>query len=184
MSNGQWFVLDLNPYPWKVPPFSAGRKGNALFVRAGRDDGLHTFKEAAREQIARQDPRMIEGPVELRMWFWRNVPVTIKANGRKSTGQHADTTNLQKATEDALQGLTFANDTDVEYVASHRVSQGPDVPGLVVVYVRPAPVRTWSETAPTELPAVVAQQVRDIIKRHFEGPTIPDADPNFYNPMG
>lgn len=133
----QWFVFDVNPYPWKVPPFSAGRKGNKIFPIAGRDTGLHSYKEAIREQLAQIPHWKIEGPVDLKMWFYRNVPAYTTQAGRTARKHDADTTNLQKAAEDALQGYLFDNDKDVVQVESFRVEQSPDATGLLVVMARP-----------------------------------------------
>jgi len=129
----QWFVLDVNPYPWKVPPISVGRKGGKVFPTVGRDEGLFVYKESIKSALSREETHLIEGPVALYMWFWRNMP---KVSGR--TRRHtADTTNIQKSTEDALQGILFGNDAEVASVHSVRVAEGPDVPPMVVLCVSP-----------------------------------------------
>lgn len=133
----QWVVLDVNPYPWKVPPFSPARRGKALFVQAGRDQGLHDYKEAIREQLGAFYPWRIEGPVKLSLWFWREIQTYTTEKQREQRKHEADTTNLQKSTEDAFQGFFFDNDTDVVLVRSHRVEQAPGVRGMVVACVEP-----------------------------------------------
>ena len=53
------------------------------------------------------------------------------------TGNYADSTNLQKSTEDALQGLLYGNDRETRYVSSEIVDQGPDVHPCIVVHLEP-----------------------------------------------
>lgn len=133
----QWFVIPVNPYPWKVPPFTPARKGTKIFVKAGRDEGLHSYKQAVKEYIEKQPHEMIDGPVELEMWFYRNIPEYTTPQGRRARKHEADTTNLQKSTEDALQGILYANDKDVVKVSSLRVEQSPTANSLIVVRVKP-----------------------------------------------
>ena len=168
MSNQQWFVLSVNPYPWKVPPMSAGRKGKALFVRAGRDEGLHTYKEAVKEQVELMSPRMIEGAVKLRLWFWRNIPEYTTPQGRRARKHEADTTNLQKATEDALQGLLYANDKDVKDIHSILVEQSADTSSLLVICAEP-----FAEME--DLPLEVVSMINDTLG--FLGPQQDTFDP-------
>lgn len=131
--NPQWFVLDVNPYPWKVPPISVGRKGGKVFPQVGRDEGLFVYKESVKGALAREETHLIEGPVALYMWFWRNM-AKVAGKSRRHT---ADTTNIQKSTEDALQGILFPNDSEVKSVFSTVVAEGPEVPPMVVVCVSP-----------------------------------------------
>lgn len=133
----QWFVLPLNPYPWKVPPMSAARKGNKLFVRAGRDEGLHTYKEAIRDILSEHATKMITGGVSLRLWFWRNIPEYTTHQGRTARKHEADATNIQKATEDALQGIFYKNDKDVRHVESYIVEQSSEAPSILMICVSP-----------------------------------------------
>ena len=133
MTDPQWFVLDVNPYPWKVPPISVGRKGGKVFPKVGRDEGLFVYKESIKAALAREETTFVTGPIALYMWFWRNMP-TVQG---KKLRHEADTTNIQKATEDALQGILFGNDADVASVHSVRVAQGVDVPPMLVLCVSP-----------------------------------------------
>lgn len=133
----QWFVFDVNPYPWKVPPISVGRKGKGVYPVVGRDEGLHTYKQAIKEQIGQMPHWKIDGPVVLNLWFYRNVPKYTTQSGRRAKKHDADTTNMQKATEDALQGFLFDNDSEVTIVSSHRVEQSESTVAKLVVCVLP-----------------------------------------------
>ena len=134
----QWFVIPINPYPWKVPPVSVGRKGGKTYPRFGRDEGLHTYKEAIREFALLQNPTKIDGPVRLRLWFWRNIPKYTTPQGKAARKHESDTTNLQKATEDALQGVLFDNDKDVVDIHSVLMEQGEGAPSFLVICAGPA----------------------------------------------
>ena len=170
--SGQWFVLEVNPYPWKVPPFSPGRKGNALFVKAGRDEGLHTYKQAIRELIQAGSYFQIPGEVQLYFWFWRRIETYVSPGGRRTKKHIADVTNLQKSTEDALQDLIIENDSNVRLVRSELVEQGDDTSGLVVVYAAPA-----DSARPTGMPDDIFMRVMKIQSRATVEPSS-----NFYDP--
>lgn len=158
--SGQWFVVPVNPYPWKVPPMSVGRaKGGKLFVRAGRDEGLYTYQQAVKEHLIAQGAEKIEGPVRLEMYFWRNMAEYTTWQGRRARKNEVDTTNLQKATEDACQGILFDNDKDNIQVYSHRVSQGPDTSSCVVIRAAPA----------TEAPPALPPRVEEALNAVLDG---------------
>lgn len=131
------FVVPVNPIPWRVPPFSVGRgKNGGVFPRAGKDAELAAYQEAVREAVAdHRDCRMLEPPYALEFWFSRRLDRHSAASGRKTQQHIADATNLQKSTEDALQGLVIDNDANVETVVSHIVEQGPDALGFVCIQV-------------------------------------------------
>jgi len=152
----QWFVLDVNPTPWAVGPLSVGRKGGKIFPTYGRNQELHTYKEAVAEAILKQNPRMMEGKVALFLWFWRARPAYQSPQARTARKHEADATNMQKATEDALQGILYKNDKDNSLVQSTIVDQGEDVIPKVVICVSPyVPTAPWGGTFPAEIQAQI-----------------------------
>jgi hypothetical protein len=87
---------------------------------------------------------MMEGTFVLYFYFWRRREEYQTPQARSHRKHEADVTNLQKATEDALQGVLFKNDKDVREVHSVLIAQGPDVePGVVIgidqYYEQPLP---------------------------------------------
>lgn len=137
MSNELWFALDLNPEPWAVGPLGVSRTSGTLHPYMGRNQQLDAYKEAVRDELISRYPGMVqiqEPPYELEFWFWRNQADYEGANKRVRKHQ-VDATNMQKATEDALQGLLIENDRDVRRIRSTIVAQGPDVRGAVVIRV-------------------------------------------------
>jgi hypothetical protein len=76
----------------------------------------------------------------LELYFWRQVN-TYDDDGRRRVGGYADATNLQKATEDALEGRLYANDRQVVQVRSTVVGQGAAVePRILIGLWNPKPL--------------------------------------------
>jgi Holliday junction resolvase RusA-like endonuclease len=108
----------------------------------GRNAQLDAYKEAVREELGEQE--LQEGQHILHLYFWRVRSEYTTPQARTHRKHEADVTNLQKATEDALQGVLFANDRDVREVHSYLIDQGPETePGIVIgletYYEQPLP---------------------------------------------
>lgn len=127
----QWYVLDVNPEPWQVGPVGVRRINGKLSAYVGRSQQLDAYKEAIREALGVQP--MLTGKIQLRFFFYRNRAEYVTPTERAHRKHEADLTNLQKATEDALQSVLFVNDRDVNDIHSVMVEQGPDVRGRVVI---------------------------------------------------
>ncbi len=130
-----WFLIDVNPEPWAVGPVGSGRKNGKLYSYVGRNDQLWHFQQAVKEDLGKPGI-YFEGKMELQFYFWRRRDEyqTYQARGHRK--HEADLTNLQKATEDALQEILFKNDKDSNDIHSVMVAQGPDVIGKIVVAIR------------------------------------------------
>jgi len=128
-----WYFCAVNPEPWKVGPVGVNRRNGRLSAYVGRDEGLHAYEEAIKEELSAHDPAMIDADrIGLIFYFWRDIP--YYETTRKTHKHEADLTNLQKATEDACQGILFENDKAVKRVVSHMVVQSSDVsrPGVLI----------------------------------------------------
>lgn len=158
----QWFVLDVNPTPWAVGPLSVGRKGGKVFPQMGRNQELFTYKEAVAEQIKQQSPVTLEGEVSLLMWFWRSRPSYKNHQSRTARKHEADATNMQKATEDAVQGILFKNDKDNRLVQSIIMGQGESVIPKVVICAFPFTL----PNSETEFPVEVLAQIDELDNRY------------------
>jgi hypothetical protein len=160
----EWFVLGVNPVPWVVPPISVGRsKNGGLFPTVGRDQELATYQEALRSELTRRydypanGSRAWDGHYKLEFWFQRGLDAWRTSSGKTVQAHAADATNLQKATEDALQGVVIKNDRDVSDVHSVILQQGPDVKPLVVIHFQVFAGRFTSEASfPLEVEADIA----------------------------
>lgn len=133
-----WMLLDINPEPWAIGPVGSARRGGKLTSYVGRNAQLHAYEEAVKEEVQSQLPtdfKMYEGKVLLRMYFWRNRAEYVTPQARTHRKHEADLTNMQKATEDALQGVLFKNDKDVAAIHSIIMNQGPEVEGTIVLCI-------------------------------------------------
>lgn len=151
--SGRWYVLHgINPEPWKVGPISIGRRGERLFPIVGADSQLVAFQSAVREAITNA-AEMIDGELELKFFFWRRRAQYSGAK-KEVTKNEVDATNMQKATEDALQGLVMENDKLVRRVSSEIVEQDVDVTPLVVIYAEP-----WVAFDPSQIPTEIWERI-------------------------
>ena len=134
----RWFVLDVNPEPWAVGPVGYARRSGKMSAYVGRNAQLEAFKEAVREALGDGHEKIV-GRVALQFFFWRNRADYKTPQARTHRKHEADVTNLQKSTEDALQGILFENDKDTNDIRSVLVEQGPDVPGRIVLSIEKSP---------------------------------------------
>lgn len=145
-----WFVLNLNPEPWRIGPVSVGRGGGGkLFPVVGRDQQLAAFQEAVRELLGPQT--MIDRPVKLTFYFWREQAAYTGKSEKQIRKHQVDATNMQKATEDALQGVFFDNDSLVRDIRSVIVEQGADIKPRIVIHVEECVTELWFENIPADV---------------------------------
>ena len=125
----KWFYVPLNPDPWAIGPLGVGKRNGKYVPYVGRNIQLDDYKKAVAEELVSQGTELVNyDEYALRFYFWRRLDA--HESGRK---HQADVTNLQKATEDALQGVLIGNDRNVRSVYSEIVAQGTDVkPGIVI----------------------------------------------------
>lgn len=138
-----WYKVIVNPEPWALGPVGTGRRGGKIWAYVGRNQQLYMYQQAVKEELAGSS--WYEGELHLLFLFWRCTSVTDHA---------ADTTNLQKGTEDALQGVLFENDRVVIHSESIIMAQGPDVEGKVLFGIEKA--KHTSQLIPLEALALLA----------------------------
>lgn len=155
--NEQWFVLNINPEPWAVGPLGVARREGKLAPYMGRNQQLDAYKEAVRDELITRYPtlEMLPPGYELDFYFWRNR-ADYQGTTKQVRKNQADATNMQKATEDALQGLLIENDRDVLRVGSAIMAQGPDVRGAVAFRVRYGVTEIKGEPLPEDVMQLVA----------------------------
>lgn len=166
------YACAVNPEPWKTPPMSAVRKGGRAIVVAGRDVKGHSYKEAIRDELLAQGATVQPGPYKLTLLFWRRLDTYETKTGRNHTRHRADATNMQKLTEDALQGVLIDNDVNVHAVSAEIIEQGKQVQPMVVIILEPAYV-----SAAAHLGFTVQQQIRAARERASTTPTGNDWSP-------
>jgi Holliday junction resolvase RusA-like endonuclease len=131
-----WYILPLNPEPWAIGSLGLGKRGGKFFPTISPNPQLAAFKQAVAEELEGSIP-LPEGEYELKFFFWRVLDSYETASGRRHRKHQADTTNLQKATEDALQGVLIGNDRDVQRITSEIVEQGAEVKPRIVIKASP-----------------------------------------------
>lgn len=128
-------IRGINPVPWTASK-AARRKGGLQFYK---DEDLKSYQKAltsALEQV-RVGEVITEGPIVLRLWFWRQLELTERDTGAKVNvrAHQADATNMQKAAEDAIQGALIKNDRDVAGISTMVVEQGHDTEPRILIEV-------------------------------------------------
>lgn len=162
MSDFDITIIGINPQPWEIGPLSVGRARGGVFPKVGRAERLYTYQEAIKEEILLQQPEAngrfddAEG-LSLNFDFWRQLE-QHQGKSRKQTGQRVDVTNLQKGTEDALQGILFPNDKVVKHVESYLHRQEVDVIPLIRIRIS---VMTPQEVADAAAEALYWESVRE-----------------------
>lgn len=142
-----WFYVPVNPEPWAIGSISIGKKNGAPHGRMSPNAQLVAYKEAIAEHLREESVPIPPGEYTLTFYFFRALDDYETGSGRRHRKHQADATNLQKATEDALQGILFANDRDVRDVRSVIVEQGADVkPGIFIK------ISEWCGLDPDEIP--------------------------------
>lgn len=142
MSDGTWIIPQINPEPWTAPEVSIGRRGGKLAPQVFKREQLRQYQEAVADYIERTyAPAPTEDELVLQFWFWRELDTP---RSKKS-----DATNLQKATEDALHGLLFENDRQVQDVRSIIVAQDVGVEPTIII--RWAPFVGITDPSPLQM---------------------------------
>ncbi len=127
----RWIYLPINPEPWAVGELSLGRKNGKLFPKMSPNKQLQAYQDAVREALEDQDMLPV-GQYSLTFYFWR-LRSQYQGRTRRVRKHQVDATNMQKALEDALQGMLFDNDRNVQDIHSVIVGQGPDINPKILI---------------------------------------------------
>lgn len=138
------YAFAVNPEPWAIGPISHNKPGPEPTLKA--------YQEAIRSELLAQEAGMKLGLYSVRLRFSRQLAKYVKlSNGGTAHRNQADATNMQKATEDALQGIVIGNDRDVARVESRIAGpQESTTDPWVLIEVRYG-IEGYSD-AETELP--------------------------------
>lgn len=137
----QYYALPVNAVSWAIGPLGVKKvKGAARPIPyVGRNTTVQEFQEAIRESlavhVAKFDPKDKREFI-LHFYIWRDREEYQTPQARAHRSHEADATNMQKAIEDALQGLVFHNDKQVVKITTHVVAQGPGVRAGMVVGIQ------------------------------------------------
>lgn len=120
-----YWVTGINPEPWAIgTPF---RRGKGFGISP--NGKLKAYQEALADEFALQNAHgeALTGDLKVRFLFWRST----------AHAQPCDATNLQKATEDALQGVLYANDRSNRDVRGVIMEQTPTTSPHILIIVQP-----------------------------------------------
>lgn len=139
----RWLRLDINPEPWAI--------GTVAGRGIAPNPGLVAFKSAVRELIEDEE-MMPDGRYKIRIWLWREQARYLDMKDKVRTRNEADATNMQKAFEDACQGILFKNDKYVSDIHTRIVRQGFDVvPKIIVCLEMAGPPEEMTDDIPLSL---------------------------------
>ena len=133
----QWYIIDgVNPEPWAASEGAIGKRNGKPFIHFHKPEQLRQYQESVKEVFPEQNPHAVDisGDIELTFYFWRQL-ASYEIGEGKSTRQsaQADATNLQKALEDALQGILYKNDRDIRSIRSLLVEQSTETEPCILV---------------------------------------------------
>lgn len=127
-----WYLVEgLNPEPWQASKAARG----ANHINFFKPEGLRVYQESLKEMFVEQNPQAVDVPGDIRLWFffWRQLNLNEMFEGKNTRTHVADATNLQKSTEDALQGVLFANDRNVRDARSVIIAQSDDTEPAILI---------------------------------------------------
>ena len=163
MTIPRWYVLHLNPEPWAMgEAYRAGKAG----IKVAPNPNLRAYQDAVRGELE-GEPKLPEARYHLQFYFFRQTAKYLDASDRVQQRNAADATNMQKALEDALQGVLFDNDRDVSKVESTIVAQGATVDPCIVIHVD-----LWHSSMKT----IMTDFPEDVKSKVMEGPVKPMSD--------
>lgn len=168
-SDDRFFVVALNPEPWAVGPLGVGRRGKNAYAYLGENQKLAAYQSALREEL--EGAGVLSGEVEVTLYIWRKLETAKVICGRDRKAKTSDATNIQKATEDALQGVLIENDRNVRKICTEIVEQNDTTEPCIVVRVKP-----YEPLNPDSIPDLVWRDV-DRIRYGKEEPLLPWDDP-------
>lgn len=133
----EYRIPGINPEPWAIGPVGTRMNKGKRVAYVGEEAVLKNYQQALRTEFEsiQLPPNVINEPSELEIYFWRRLDKYEFDGGAKHQRHVADTTNLVKGTEDALQGILFPNDRLNMVIHGHIVEQSPSAdPGLIILH--------------------------------------------------
>lgn len=153
-----YITIPLNPEPWAVGTLGIAYKGRKPYPTMAPNPQLVSFKEAIKEHFEGHDYMLPYKEVEVEFYFWRRLDQYLGPSGRKVTKSAADSTNLQKGLEDALQGILFGNDRYVRSIKSVIMDQSRTTEPMILV-------TATQFFNPLEFPPDIPSEVQEEVRR-------------------
>lgn len=139
-----YWITGINPEPWVAPEGALGRRNGKIFIQFHKSAGLASYQLAVAEEIILQNGHLPDSPLDedlqVTFWLWRELGQAETT--RKTNRNVADATNMQKALEDALQGVLYKNDKRNHDVRTIIVEQSASTLPNILIEVRSGEDRT------------------------------------------
>jgi Holliday junction resolvase RusA-like endonuclease len=140
----------VNPEPWRSPRLGTKRVAGKVTPAAFKDANLRSYQEAVKEVLTEELttlgyelPIFEEGSLlTISFGFWRQTE-SYQGEGRRNVRARPDLTNMQKATEDALQGVLYKTDRRNVMVQSALVEVGPLVEPRILIECELETASSW-----------------------------------------
>ena len=127
-----YWIYDVCPQPWEVIAQSYKAGGRYCKARLRSPDQFVEFKDDLAASFDSMYPDVIPEKkgtlLSVSFAFWRNTT---------DGAELADSTNMQKATEDVMQGRLYDNDRENRFVSSEIIEQSKDCRNLIRIEVSP-----------------------------------------------
>lgn len=153
-----YITIPLNPEPWAVGTLGLAYKGRKPYPTMAPNHQLVAFQEAVKEHLEGADRMLPYTEVEVEFYFWRRLDQYKGPSGRTVTKSAADSTNLQKGLEDALQGVLFTNDRKVRSIRSTIMEQSRTTEPMILVCAT-------QFHNPLEFPPDIPSEIQEEVRR-------------------
>lgn len=156
-----YHLTGVNPHPWVAPNSSTGRRDGKIYTKHFTSESLKTFQNAVREELPLQNGHveLLPKDMSLKVTFYVCRELDVPEDHKRHAAHWADSTNCQKALEDALQGIIYHNDKlnrDVRFV---MVEQSNTTEGHIIIVVEEFD------------PAALAKELLKYPRPHYEQQT-------------
>lgn len=159
------FAFAIQPEPWAMGNISVGRNkaSGKVIPIVSKNPTVAAYEQAIASELERFGAQLTLPLYSIRFTFSRQLVSYTKLEGGTASRNQADVTNMQKATEDALQGVLIGNDRDVIRTESRMAGpQTAETDPWVLVEVRYGCTGyTYHET---DLPRGISEQGLDALQ--------------------
>jgi Endodeoxyribonuclease RusA len=170
------WAFAINPEPWAMGDtvILRNRKTGKHFPKFTNDKTMDAYQQALREELRGRGVRVEPGYYAFRFTLSRQLEKSYTATSTL-TRNVADVTNMQKATEDALQGVAIGNDRAVVSASARlaEIQSEHTVPYILIELV--SGIEDWDpwgdELFPRGLGTEAREQVLDAIEE-YKNPVI------------
>ncbi|AVD99562.1 RusA-like resolvase [Gordonia phage Butterball] len=130
-------ALNLNPEPWAMGDVQVITKGRRPWPKVTPNKTLKSYQDALVAELLAGGAESLPGPYYSIRYSFSRQRTQYETRSKTVTRNWADVTNMQKGTEDALQGVFLPNDRAViqnlsRLVSSQEVTTWP----YVVIEIR------------------------------------------------